>query len=81
MPELSISNAISLLEENNFIVKFEGNISVKMMPMKLSDFEKETDLTKKENKLAMLRREISFFQRPEKEKLLRLIIFQLFDVG
>ena len=81
MPELSISDAISLLEENNFTVKFEGNISVKMMPMKLSDFEKETNLTKKENKLAMLRREISFFQRPEKEKLLRLIIFQLFDVG
>jgi len=74
MTNLSIPQAINFLADNNFTVNFEGGISLKMIPLTLNDVENKLQLN-------TLKKEISFFQRPNKEKLLRLIIFELFHTG
>lgn len=78
---LSISEAINLLEQHDFKVKFEGGIILKMPHISISDIENDNITKKKQDKLGLLRKEIAYLQRPEKEKLLRLIIFELFHSG
>ena len=73
MVNLSITEAINFLKEKNFNAYFEGDICVKMMPLTLEDVENNGELE-------TLKQEIDFIQRPNKEKLLRLIIYQLFEM-
>ena len=73
MVNLSITEAINFLKEKNFNAYFEGNICIKMMPLTLDDVENNGELE-------TLKQEIDFIQRPNKEKLLRLITYQLFEM-
>ena len=73
MVNLSITEAINFLKEKNFNAYFEGDICVKMMPLTLEDVENNGELE-------TLKQEIDFIQRPNKEKLLRQIIYQLFEM-